>query len=369
MNEDEKYMKLALDLAEKGGGQVNPNPMVGAVIVKGGEVIASGYHAAFGQDHAEAMALKSTGQDLFGATMYVTLEPCSHHGKTPPCTKAIIKSSLSKVVIATLDPNPLVSGKGVAELQGAGVKVQVGVLKEEAQRQNEIFFKYITKGQPFVLMKVAMSLDGKITSRAGTKERITGDQAQVESHNLRKRYDAILVGIDTVIADDPFLTARLANIPGRNPARVILDSRGRIPVDSNLVNTACEIRTILVVSDAEVLPKGDELKEKGVEILSLSKNQGAFDLELLLSKLAETGIGSLIVEGGSKTISHFLKAGLVDKAVFFVSPTIIGGAGSLSFLSDPTVRAKFDFGRVLLLGEDLMVEAYPQDEGKICLPA
>ncbi|MDI6799220.1 MAG: bifunctional diaminohydroxyphosphoribosylaminopyrimidine deaminase/5-amino-6-(5-phosphoribosylamino)uracil reductase RibD [Actinomycetota bacterium] len=367
MVDDEKYMAMALDLAKRGAGLVSPNPMVGALIVKDGTVIGAGFHAAFGGDHAEIAALKGAQGSLKGATLFVTLEPCSFQGKTPPCTKAIIESGIARVVVAIIDPNPKVSGEGIRELKGAGIEVALGPLKEEAAYLNETFFKYIWAKRPFLLMKVAMSLDGKITSKNGEPETITGQLSQNESHRLRREYDAILVGINTVLKDDPLLTTRFFKGGGRSPIRIVMDPMARIPLGSNLVKTANEVETMLVISEAAKKRTADEIERMGVKIIRCPHDGGQFDLYNLTSNLAYRGISSVIIEGGAKTHAAFLKDGLIDKAVFFISPRIIGGEKSLQFIEDKGLFFDMRFKNVKMFGEDIMIEAYPLRAEAKCL--
>ncbi|HIQ00337.1 TPA: bifunctional diaminohydroxyphosphoribosylaminopyrimidine deaminase/5-amino-6-(5-phosphoribosylamino)uracil reductase RibD, partial [Candidatus Bipolaricaulota bacterium] len=317
----EAFMRQALELAEKGVGYTRPNPLVGAVVVKGGEVIAAGYHARYGGPHAEVMALERAGEAARGADLYVNLEPCVHHGKTPPCVDRIIAAGIRRVFIATRDPNPLVDGKGVKKLRTAGIEVVEGVLQEEAERLNEIFFFWIKTKRPFVALKLAMSLDGKIATKTGDSRWITGEEARRKVHELRRRHAAVLVGINTVLADDPQLTVR--EVTGPQPLRIVLDSRGRVPLSAKVLQG--EAKTLIATTAA--MPEGKEraLRERGVEVWRLSAREGQVDLIALLARLAGEGIDSLLVEGGGEVAWSFLAQGLVQKVYLFYGALLLGG--------------------------------------------
>ena len=322
---DERYMRLALELARRGEGYTNPNPIVGAVVVKDGEIIGRGWHKRFGGPHAEVFALEEAGEEAAGATIYVTLEPCSHYGKTPPCADRIIAAGISRVVVACRDPNPLVSGRGIDKLRAAGIEVTEGVLKQEAQRANEIFFKFITTRIPFVLLKLAESIDGKIATRTGDSKWITGKEARTEVHRLRRRFAAVLVGATTAIRDDPLLTVR--HVKGPNPVRIVLDGAGRIPLDLRMFHQ--EGRTI-VATAAMPEEKEERLRAQAVEVWRLPGAEGKVDLRRLLGRLGEENLDSLLVEGGSETAAAFLEARLVDKVALFIAPIIIGGRDAVT---------------------------------------
>ena len=278
IQEDLQYMRMALEQAALGRGYTNPNPMVGAVIVKNGQVIAKGYHHCCGQGHAEVEAFKAAGDaDVTGATMYVTLEPCSHYGKTPPCADKIIEKKIGRVVVGAMDPNPLVAGRGVEKLRNAGIEVTTGVLADESIRLNEIFMKYIVNKEPFVLYKSAMSLDGKIAAPNGESQCISCEESRKEVHGLRHQYMAIMVGSRTVLEDDPMLNCRL--VEGNDPIRVVVDSKLRIPMTARLVQTAGEIRTIVACTPDASEEKMHELQEAGVEVLVISEKNGHVDLK------------------------------------------------------------------------------------------
>lgn len=331
MNSDrleEKYMLRAVALAKQGEGKTNPNPLVGAVIEKDGEIIGEGFHRRFGDLHAEREALldcKRRGKSPEGAALYVTLEPCCHEGKQPPCTDAIIQAKIKKVIIASRDPNPLVSGKGAAKLRAHRIEVVEDFMKSECDALNEIFFHYITKKTPFVALKYAMSADGKIATKTGDSEWITGERSRAFVHRLRNKYAAILVGIGTVLHDNPRLTCRIKN--GRNPVRIVCDTNGWLPLDCNLVKTAREVRTIAVCAEMSN-EKKSALMRCGAEIMQLPRDEnGTVDLQNMLTHLGKEKIDSVLVEGGSEINSGFLLRGLVQKIYCFAAPKIFGGAG------------------------------------------
>ncbi|SHH99156.1 diaminohydroxyphosphoribosylaminopyrimidine deaminase [Clostridium collagenovorans DSM 3089] len=320
---DKEYMKLALELAERGKGRVNPNPLVGAIIVKDNKIIGEGYHKCYGKAHAEVNAFENAIENVEGATMYVTLEPCSHYGKTPPCVERIIKEKISKVVIGSLDPNPLVAGRGVKRLREHGIDVEIGVLEEECKKVNEVFMKYIVSKMPFVVMKWAMSLDGKIATVSGDSKWISGEKSRENVHNLRNELSAIMVGVETVIKDNPMLTCRIEN--GRNPIRIIVDSKLRIPMDSNIVNSSSNIRTIVATTEEACKAKEEALKSKDIVIIHTQSHEERVDLEELMKILGELGIDSILLEGGGTLNFSALKQGIVDKIQVYIAPKIIGG--------------------------------------------
>ena len=321
---DIKYMRRALELAKKGEGKTAPNPMVGCVIVKDHEVIGEGYHEEYGKFHAERNALNSLKKSAEGADLYVTLEPCCHYGKTPPCTEAIIEHKIRRVIIACADENPLVGGKGIKILKEHGILVTFGVLKEEALKLNEVFFHYIREKKPFIAMKYAMTLDGKIATVTKNSKWVTSEESRKYVQVLRNRYKAILVGIQTVLMDDPMLNCRLEG--GVNPIRIILDSNLRIPLESKIVTTAKEIKTIVVTIKNDV-EKESRLRSFGVEIL---KMEGKIHLPDLLKILGERNIDSILVEGGGTVHGSFLQENLVDRVYAFIAPKLIGGVKALS---------------------------------------
>ena len=328
MDIDERFMWIALDLARRGRGSTSPNPMVGAVVVRDGKIVGTGYHQAPGGPHAEVAALRQAGEKARGAVLYVNLEPCAHRGRTGPCADAIIRAGISRVVAAMEDPNPLVAGKGFRKLAEAGIELKRGVLEEKALRLNEVYVKFITTGRPFVIVKTAVTADGKTATRTGRSRWITGEKARAFVHRLRHNSDAIAVGIDTVLRDDPLLTARLEGGGGRDPLRVIVDSRARLPLDARVINSASRAATFLAVTPAAPADKLRALEEKGVEILLLPGREGRVDLDALMRKLGERGVCQLMVEGGGNLNYSLLEAGLVDKLMLFMAPLIIGGRES-----------------------------------------
>ena len=353
----EDYMKAALNEAVKGLGFTNPNPMVGAVIVKDGRIISRGYHRRYGELHAERNAIINCKDNLNGSEIYVTLEPCCHYGKTPPCTEAIIQSGIKKVFIGSEDPNPLVAGKGAQTLRKHGIYVESGILKKECDRINDVFFHYITYKTPFVVIKYAMTADGKIACYNGESKWITGERARENVQKSRLRYSAVMVGAGTVIADDPMLACRLEN--GRNPIRIICDSRLRIPADCNIVKTADKVRTIIVCLETA---KNAEIYQKyGVEILRTGERDGRVDLKELVVRLGEMKIDSILLEGGSELNYSAMKAGIVNKVQAYISPKIFGGKNAPSPVSGLGVSSPADAfmlhnPSISRFGEDILIE-------------
>ena len=320
---DEAWMRRAIRLAERGIGFVNPNPLVGCVIVRDGRVIGEGWHERYGTLHAERNALKNCTEDPRGAEMYVTLEPCCHYGKNPPCTEAVIAAGIAKVTVGSDDPNPLVAGKGLQQLRDAGIEVVTGVCKAECDRINRIFFHYITTGTPYCILKTAMTADGKTATRCGRSKWITGEESRRHVHETRKRTAAILCGIGTVLADDPMLNCRTEN--PSHPVRVVCDSRLRLPPDSQLVRTAKEIPVIAAacVPDTE---KQKRLEDAGVQILMLPDENGHVSLRALMQKLGEMHLDSVLLEGGAELHEAALRAGIVQEVQIYIAPKIFGGA-------------------------------------------
>lgn len=329
---DNNYMRRALELAAKSKGFVSPNPLVGCVIVKDEKIIGEGWHNAFGKPHAEIEAMADVDSELLkGATLYVNLEPCSHFGKTPPCTDAIIKNKIKRVVVGMVDPNPLVSGTGIEKLQNARIEVVSGVLEEEALYLNRFFIKYISKGLPYVVLKSAISIDGFTTAADGTSKWLTSQESRVEVHKLRSEIDAILVGKNTVLMDDPSLDARF--VDGRAPVRVVLDSNLELPADAEIFQTANEQKTIVCFyENPKNVDKAELLKSKNLILMSISKTScGKLDLAEILRKLAvEQNIASIFVEGGASVHSSFLENDFCDELHIFQAPIILG-AGKKAF--------------------------------------
>ncbi|WP_352407465.1 bifunctional diaminohydroxyphosphoribosylaminopyrimidine deaminase/5-amino-6-(5-phosphoribosylamino)uracil reductase RibD [Acetoanaerobium noterae] len=330
LESDEKFMKLALSLAEKGRGYVNPNPLVGAVIVKDGKVIGEGYHTAFGKSHAEIEAINSATEDIKGATMYVTLEPCCHQGKTPPCTEAIIKNQLARVVVATTDPNPLVSGSGIEKLKQSNIEITVGVLEEMAKIQNEVFIHYMTTNLPFTILKYAMSLDGKIACHTGDSKWITSEKSRTDVHRLRSSVSAVVTGIGTILSDDASLNVRLIDSKGREPHRIVVDSAARISLDAKILNLDSKSDTYIAVTEAASDEKLRKLEDYGAKIIMTKSKDGKVDLEELWKELGFLGMDSILIEAGEQLNAALLEAKLVNKIRAYIAPKIIGGTNAKS---------------------------------------
>ena len=324
---DLDYMRMALELAEQGRGWTNPNPMVGAVIVKDGRVIGEGYHHRCGGLHAEREAFAACTGSPAGATLYVTLEPCCHHGRQPPCTEAILEAGISRVVVGSGDPNPLVAGKGLDILRAHGVEVETGVLQKECDALNDVFFHYIRTKQPYVVMKYAMTLDGKIATRTGASQWITGEEARRKVHRDRHRCAAIMAGVGTVLADDPLLTCRMEG--GRNPVRVICDTHLRTPLDSQLVRTAGEVPTILAAGEAAA-DRAAPYRGAGCQVWMLPERDGHVDLSVLMERLGAAEIDSVLLEGGGTLNWAALESGIVQKVQAYIAPKLFGGKDAKS---------------------------------------
>ncbi len=349
----EEHVQRALSLAKK--GRTSPNPKVGAVLVKKGKIIAEGYHKKAGMPHAEVEALGKAGENAKGATLYVTLEPCSHFGKTPPCTDAIIEAGVEKVVCAMRDPNPMV--KGIEKLKKAGVEVETGVLKKEAEIINEKFIKFIKTGMPFITVKCALSIDGKIATRKNDSKWISGKEARKFSHGLRDEHDAILVGINTVIEDDPKLTARIKD--GRDPARVVLDSRLKIPLGAKLLENG---KAIIATSEMHEKGKRKKLEKAGAKVLVCGKKR--VNLKKLMKLLAKREITSILIEGGGETIGSAFDKKIVNKAYFVVAPLVIGGKDAVASVGGRGAgkiedAIKLKEAKMKKMGNDFVFEGYP----------
>jgi diaminohydroxyphosphoribosylaminopyrimidine deaminase/5-amino-6-(5-phosphoribosylamino)uracil reductase len=365
MNIDEFFMKQALRLAKKGVGSTSPNPLVGALVVKDGKIISSGYHKKAGAPHAEIEALSRAGKKAKGATLYVNLEPCNHYGRTPPCTTAIVKASVKKVVVGMLDPNPHVLGGGCEFLSTHGVKVKCNVLADKCKRLNEFYIKYITKDKPFVILKGALTLDGWIATQMGNSKWITGEKSRKFVHSLRKRVDAILVGVETIIIDNPFLTPYMIRRSTPDPFRVIVDTNLRIPIQSRVLDSPKSGLTIIAVGSNVDSTKRKKIEDLGARIVICQIRNGRIDLANLLDQLAKMSISSVLVEGGATLFGSMIREDLVDKYYMFLAPKILGGDNGVPFargsgcdriedcvvLKDVMVK-RFD--------DDIMIEAYPQ---------
>jgi diaminohydroxyphosphoribosylaminopyrimidine deaminase/5-amino-6-(5-phosphoribosylamino)uracil reductase len=367
---DEYWMRRVLRLAEKGRGSTSPNPMVGAILVKDGKVVGEGYHAKAGEAHGEIVALQQSGEEARGAILYLNLEPCTHYGKTPPCAPRVIEAGVKRVVIGMEDPNPLVKGKGIAILRKAGLDVEVGILEKECRRLNEAFFKYMTEREPFVILKVAATLDGKLATRDGDSKWISGEASRRFVHKLRGQVDGVVVGIGTVLTDDPLLTARIRG--GRDPYRIVLDSRLKIPEGAKVIGTSPS-KAIIVVTELAPKDKIERLEKKGVKILMVDSKEGRVNLKSCLSKLGEIGMTSLMVEGGSQVNGSFLDEGLIDRLLLFFSPKLIGdrqapgifGGRGVSQLQEAVLLKEIKAKRV---GEDILLEGYLEWGKESCLP-
>ncbi|UCE04505.1 MAG: bifunctional diaminohydroxyphosphoribosylaminopyrimidine deaminase/5-amino-6-(5-phosphoribosylamino)uracil reductase RibD [bacterium] len=319
---DNKYIKRTIQLARKGIGNVNPNPMVGSVIVKSGEIVGEGYHRCFGEEHAEIIALRDAGEKACGATLYVNLEPCCHYGKTSPCTDAIIKAGIKQVVIGMVDPNPLVNQRGIEILKQHNIEVIVGIEEQACKELNRVFIKFITTGMPYVTLKIAQSLDGRIASMTGNSQWITSHQARVEAHRIRRESDAIIVGIGTVLADNPQLTVR--HVKGRNPIRIVLDSHLRIPLGGQLL-TDKNVHKTIVATTSKDHTKISQIKKTGAHVWEIPENEkGNIFIPILLKKLANARMSAIMVEGGAQVFTSFLKERMVDHIVMALAPKIIG---------------------------------------------
>ncbi len=363
-------MKRAIELAKLGRGFTNPNPVVGAVIVKDGAIIGEGYHARYGGLHAERNCIASLTESAEGATMYVTLEPCCHYGKTPPCTEAILEAKLARVVIGSKDPNPKVAGKGVKFLRDAKIVVEEDFMKEECDRLNPVFFHYITEKTPYVVMKYAMTADGKIAARTGASQWITGEEARARVHEMRHCYMGIMAGIGTVLADDPMLNVRLEG--KKSPIRIICDSSLRIPLDSRICQTADRYQTIIAcgsLAESEKsqgknsgsLMKARLLEQRGIQVISVPDGRGKVDLKLLMQVLGNQGIDSILLEGGGELNDGALRAGIVQEVKVFLGPKLFGGKNAKTPVDGEGVALPGEADRLTLdqvtqVGEDLLLE-------------
>lgn len=357
-----EYMKRAIELSKLGIGRVNPNPLVGAVIVKDNMIIGEGYHEYYGGNHAEVNAFLNSKEDVTGAHIYVTLEPCSHFGKTPPCVDKIIENKISKVFIGMKDPNPLVMGKGIGKLLENGIEVEVGLLEDEITKINEIFIKYITTKTPFCILKTAMTLDGKIATRTGESKWITNEKSRDYVHQLRNRVAAIMVGIGTIEHDNPSLTTRLEGVEGRDPIKVIVDSHGRIPIDSKVFQTGSKATTIVAVTDTIDESNLIRIKEKAVVIV-IPEKDGLVDLIYLFEKLGERGIDSVLIEGGGNLNYSAVSANIVDKLITFIAPKIIGGKDAITSFEGIGIEKMeqailLKESKIYQFDEDIMIESY-----------
>lgn len=365
---DEKFMRRALTLARKGEGSVSPNPLVGAVIVREGRIIGEGWHHCCGENHAEINAIRDATEIVAGATVYITLEPCSHHGRTPPCAEALIAHRPGRVVVGAVDPNPLVSGRGIEALRRSGIETEVGVLEEACRESNRIFFKYIRTGLPYVTLKFAQTLDGRIATASGHSRWISSPPALRFAHRLRAVNDAILVGADTVMKDNPELTCRL--VRGRDPLRIVVDSSLRLPPGATIFSDGK--RTVAVATRRAAAESRRLLEKKGVEVLEIGEDPaGRVDLRQLLAVLGKRKISSVLVEGGAAVATAFLKEQLVDRMLIVLAPKIIGVG--INAVGDLAIRRMddaldFSFQRVTRCGADLILDARIKPETASAAP-
>jgi diaminohydroxyphosphoribosylaminopyrimidine deaminase/5-amino-6-(5-phosphoribosylamino)uracil reductase len=359
---DEHCMRLALRLALRGAGRTSPNPMVGAVVARGGKIIATGYHRQAGKDHAEIDALKRAGSKARGATLYLNLEPCDHYGKTPPCTLSLIQAGVERVVAGMVDPNPLVSGRGIRRLRRAGIRVDVGLLEKECRTLNEAFVKYARRGLPFVFLKLALTLDGRIATATGDSRWITGPSSRAYVHRLRNQSDAVVVGVGTVLADDPRLTCRAPG--GRDPWRIVLDGHLRIPLSARLLRERNPEKTIVVTGPGALERKIEAIREKGAEVWSLPLRKNRVPFRALLRRLARMGVLTVMIEGGAETAACAMRERAVDKVSFFYAPKLVGGDGRPAIEAlgiDRMSRSRaFEDVSIRRFGDDFLITAYPK---------
>lgn len=356
---DEDYMKMALGLARKGRGCVSPNPMVGALIVKNGRIIGKGYHQIFGGNHAEINAIRNAGSNVKGSTLYVTLEPCCHEGKTPPCINSIIENKIARVVIGTVDSNPLVSCEGVNCLQNSGIEVKTGILEEECRKLNEVFFHYMETGMPFITIKYAQTLDGRIATATGNSQWISSETSLKFAHRLRAEHDAILVGRGTVQKDDPELTTRL--VRGRNPLRVIVDSELNIPEKAKVLQNTSSASTLIATVKTGSDPRFKKLAAFGAQIITVKADKkGNVDLKKLFKILAERKISSVLIEGGAQIITSVLKNNLANRLVTVIAPKIIGkgieAVGDLNIKNLESAK-KLSVRKIFKSGDDIIIDS------------
>ncbi len=364
MTNDEFYMDLALTNARAMKGQTDPNPLVGCVIVNDNRIVGVGTHLKAGDAHAEIHALRMAGELAKGGTIYVTLEPCSHHGRTGPCAEAIVEAGIKKAVIATLDPNPLVSGNGVKILQDAGIEVVTGVRENEARKMNEVFNKYIVEEKPFITLKAGITLDGKVATHTFSSKWITSEEARRDAHHLRNENMGILVGINTVLKDNPALTTRIPN--GRNPIRIVLDSTLKIPMDYQLVNDD-QAETWIFTSERCDDEKMRQLKKKGHVKVFVTEGEQTVDPEEVVNILGEKGVSSVMIEGGGNVNASFLEKQLVDKVVLYIAPKLVGGKDAPTFLEGKGIEEMMDAielmdTEIIPVGKDFKFIGYPKYE-------
>lgn len=360
---DEHYMEIAINLAKSIGNQTSPNPNVGCIIVKDGLIIGMGAHLKSGEGHAEVLALNMAQEKAINSTVYVTLEPCNHTGLTPPCTEALINAEVKRVVIAETDPNPLVTGKGVNRLREAGIEVNIGIPQNKLEGLNEFYRHYMVHKKPYITLKTAISLDGKIATYSGDSKWITGKDSRNDVHMLRNNHDAIIVGVNTVIKDDPKLTVRLKDRKGRNPIRVVLDSNLRIPINASLLHDG-KSKVIIFTTTSINQVKKEQLQEIGVEVIQTTSSTTKVNLEEALHILGTKKITSALLESGSELNAAFLKANLVNKIITYIAPKIIGGKSSIPSFGGEEIQTlsnakELSIQEVMKIGNDLKIVSVP----------
>ncbi len=360
---DEEYMQMVLSLARRGMGTTSPNPMVGSVLVRGNRIVGKGYHRKAGLPHAEIVAIEEAGKEANGATLYVNLEPCSHTGRTPPCVNALIAAGVRKVVIAMLDPNPLVNGAGVDALQKAGIEVKVGLLEKEARLLNEAFIVYVEKKRPFFTLKGALSLDGKIATKTSDSKWISNEESRRYVNKLRSVVDGVMVGINTVILDNPLLIPKILR-PKKYPVRIVLDSKLRIPLSCDIVKTAAKYKTWVFTAEDSRTDKEAKLQSLGLDVIRVPKEEsGRVSPKHICDELFRREIMHVLVEGGGEINSGLLKGGLLDKIMLFYAPILIGGKGAYNFIAGKGVdflkdAYKVDITSIKRIKEDIYLEGY-----------
>jgi len=361
--DDQYFMQMALDLAIKGEGFTSPNPMVGAVVVKDGRMVGSGYHQMVGGPHAEVNAIDAAGKLAEGATLYVTLEPCNHTGRTPPCTRKIVEAGIKRVVVGMIDPNMNVAGGGAQYLEQQGIRITTGVCREQSRKLIESFVKFVHTRRPFVIAKCAATLDGRIATRSGDSKWVTGEKSRQFVHRLRHAVDGILVGINTVRTDNPSLTTRLPDGQGKDPVRIVLDTHLAISPAARLLRQKSAADTILVVGEGVTLNKQAAFEKDGIRVIQSKLKNGLIDMDALMDRLGAMGLTSLLIEGGSRVLSSAFSAGIVDKVLFFYAPKILGGDDGIPICSGPgpeLMSQSIPVNQITIrrFDDDVMVEGY-----------
>lgn len=367
--DDIYFMNRVLELARLGEGRTSPNPLVGAVIVKDGRIIGEGYHSYYGGNHAEVEAINNAKESVKGSIIYVNLEPCSHFGKTPPCAKRLVEEGFRKVVVAILDPNPKVAGRGIEILKENGIDVELGLLEKEARELNEVFIKYITKGIPYIYLKYAMTLDGKIASCTGDARWISNEKSRQEVHKLRNKVSGIMVGIGTILADDPSLNTRLTSANGKDPVRIIIDSNCRIPTTAKVLHLDSNNKTIVAVTKNADCKRIAEIEDTGAEVLVIDDKDGRVDLESLFWVLGKRGMDSILIEGGGELSYSALEDELIDKLQVYIAPKIIGGSKASTPVTGKGISLMKDAIELQdikrkIFDEDIMIEGYVRKRGE-----